>query len=109
MRAVQSGAFDFIEKPFKADRLVLVADRALEASRLRREVTDLRARAGAIDELLESGALTDLTGDGRDSIDRELEKLTTTSGVDAELEKMRAELGAGAPPPDQLGSGEPKP
>src|SRR6185312_10794577 len=34
-----------IEKPFKADRLVLVAERALEASRLKREVRDLRARS----------------------------------------------------------------
>ena len=40
--AIKSGAYDFIEKPFKADRLVLVAERALEASRLKREVRDLR-------------------------------------------------------------------
>jgi two-component system nitrogen regulation response regulator NtrX len=40
--AIKSGAYDFIEKPFKADRLVLVAERALEASRLRREVRDLK-------------------------------------------------------------------
>ena len=43
--AIKRGAYDFIEKPFKADRLVLVADRALEASRLKREVKDLRARS----------------------------------------------------------------
>lgn len=43
--AIKSGAYDFIEKPFKADRLVLVAERALEASRLRREVRDLKARS----------------------------------------------------------------
>ncbi|MDF2811044.1 MAG: sigma-54-dependent Fis family transcriptional regulator [Microvirga sp.] len=43
--AIKSGAYDFIEKPFKADRLVLVAERALEASRLKREVRDLRARS----------------------------------------------------------------
>ena len=50
--AIKLGAYDFIEKPFKADRLVLVADRALEASRLRREVTDLRARAGATNRIV---------------------------------------------------------
>jgi len=33
--AIRQGAYDFIEKPFKADRLVLVAERALETSRLR--------------------------------------------------------------------------
>ena len=43
--AIRLGAYDFIEKPFKADRLVLVADRALEASRLRRENVELKARA----------------------------------------------------------------
>ncbi|MET0607111.1 MAG: sigma-54 dependent transcriptional regulator [Beijerinckiaceae bacterium] len=41
--AIKKGAYDFIEKPFKADRLVLVAERALETSRLRREVRDLKA------------------------------------------------------------------
>ncbi|MGH8513351.1 MAG: sigma-54-dependent transcriptional regulator, partial [Gammaproteobacteria bacterium] len=44
--AIRLGAYDFIEKPFKADRLVLVAERALEASRLKREVIELRTRAG---------------------------------------------------------------
>src|SRR6187455_1856171 len=41
--AIKRGAYDFIEKPFKSDRLVLVADRALETSRLRREVKELKA------------------------------------------------------------------
>src|SRR5438874_4850141 len=36
--AIKQGAYDFIEKPFKADRLLLVAQRALENSRLKREV-----------------------------------------------------------------------
>lgn len=40
--AIKQGAYDFIEKPFKADRLVLVADRALETSRLKREVRELK-------------------------------------------------------------------
>src|SRR5438045_8585414 len=43
--AIKQGAYDFIEKPFKADRLVLVADRALETSRLRREVRQLKQLA----------------------------------------------------------------
>jgi two-component system nitrogen regulation response regulator NtrX len=41
--AIKRGAYDFIEKPFKADRLLLVADRALETSRLKREVKELKA------------------------------------------------------------------
>jgi len=43
--AIKHGAYDFIEKPFKADRLVLVADRALETSRLKREVRQLKQLA----------------------------------------------------------------
>ena len=43
--AIKRGAYDFIEKPFKADRLVLVADRALETSRLKREVKELKQLA----------------------------------------------------------------
>jgi two-component system nitrogen regulation response regulator NtrX len=44
--AIKNGAYDFIEKPFKADRLLLVVDRAIEADRLRRENASLRRRAG---------------------------------------------------------------
>jgi two-component system, NtrC family, nitrogen regulation response regulator NtrX len=54
--AIKLGAYDFIEKPFKSDRLILIAERALETSRLRREVSDLRARAGAADKLVGSSA-----------------------------------------------------
>ncbi|MBI1204303.1 MAG: response regulator [Rhodopseudomonas sp.] len=43
--AIKHGAYDFIEKPFKADRLVLVADRALETSRLKRELKHLKQMA----------------------------------------------------------------
>lgn len=44
--AIRLGAYDFIEKPFEADRLLLSLRRALEASRLRRENAELRRRAG---------------------------------------------------------------
>lgn len=50
--AIKRGAYDFIEKPFKADRLVLVADRALEASRLKREVAELRQISGGPSRLV---------------------------------------------------------
>ena len=43
--AIKHGAYDFIEKPFKADRLVLVAERALETSRLKREVKQLKQQS----------------------------------------------------------------
>ena len=50
--ALRLGAYDFIEKPFKADRLLLVVQRAIEAARLRTEVEELRLRAGPSAELL---------------------------------------------------------
>ena len=40
--AIKRGAYDYIEKPFKADRLLLVTQRALEISKLQREVKTLR-------------------------------------------------------------------
>ncbi len=43
--AIKRGAYDYIEKPFKADRLVLVTNRALETSKLRRENRELRERS----------------------------------------------------------------
>ncbi|MGH6763934.1 MAG: sigma-54-dependent transcriptional regulator [Phyllobacterium sp.] len=52
--AIRRGAYDFIEKPFKADRLVLIAERALETSKLRREVNDLRKRSADAPELIGS-------------------------------------------------------
>src|SRR6185295_13190237 len=54
--AIKRGAYDYIEKPFKTDRLVLVAERALEASKLRREVRALRERSGEANELVGSSA-----------------------------------------------------
>ena len=44
--AIQRGAYDFIEKPFQSDRLLLIVRRALEAAQLARENAELRLRAG---------------------------------------------------------------
>jgi two-component system nitrogen regulation response regulator NtrX len=61
VRTIKNGAYDFIEKPFQSDRLLLVVDRAIEAAQLRREVQDLRLRAGSEAELIgNSGATTQL-------------------------------------------------
>ncbi|MCR5859777.1 sigma-54 dependent transcriptional regulator [Mesorhizobium sp. J428] len=50
--AIRRGAYDFIEKPFKADRLILIAERALETSKLRREVSDMKRRTGDTFDLI---------------------------------------------------------
>ena len=50
--AIKRGAYDFIEKPFKADRLILICERALETSKLRREVMDLKKRSGETFDLI---------------------------------------------------------
>ena len=52
VQAIKVGAYEFIEKPFKADRLLLTVARAIEAARLRRENTELRLLAGGEVELV---------------------------------------------------------
>jgi two-component system, NtrC family, nitrogen regulation response regulator NtrX len=65
--AIKRGAYDYIEKPFKADRLILVTTRALEASRLQREVRELRERSVVSSEMIgKSTAINQL----RSSIER---------------------------------------
>ncbi len=59
--AIQRGAYDYLEKPFKADRLVFVVEKALEISRLKRENDELRGRTGGKNELIgESAAIRQL-------------------------------------------------
>lgn len=50
--AIKRGAYDFIEKPFKADRLILICERALETLKLRREVSDLKKRTADTFDLI---------------------------------------------------------
>jgi two-component system nitrogen regulation response regulator NtrX len=59
--AIRKGAYDFIEKPFTADRLLVVVSRALENARLKRENASLRKGAAASAELVGSSpAMTQL-------------------------------------------------
>ncbi len=60
------------------------------------KTSEMQARAGAVDELLESGALDDVTAtNNKDDIQSELDRMASTSGVELELEKMKQELGDG--------------
>ncbi len=50
--AINLGAYDFIEKPFKADLMIQVVERAIEAAKLKAEVHELRLRSGTKTELI---------------------------------------------------------
>jgi phage shock protein A len=69
---------------------------AATMQRAQDKIAGMQARAGAIDELLASGALNDLSTPV-DDIQKELDKVTATSQVDNELAALKAELGTGAP------------
>ncbi|AKR55494.1 sigma-54-dependent Fis family transcriptional regulator [Youhaiella tibetensis] len=62
--AIKRGAYDYIEKPFKIDRLLLITQRAVEATRLRNEVAELKERgAGTNTEMVgHSPALQQVKG-----------------------------------------------
>jgi two-component system, NtrC family, nitrogen regulation response regulator NtrX len=57
--AIKRGAYDFIEKPFKTDRLLVLIERAIEATQLKRENQELRRKTGEAGELIgESAPIT---------------------------------------------------
>ncbi len=72
-----------------------MADVGLALERAENKTEEMKARAQAIDELMETGTLEDLTG-GRDEIDRELGKISTQSNVESELARLKAEAGKGS-------------
>src|ERR1039458_6547240 len=69
------------------------------------KIAGMQARAGAMDELLASGALTDLSTPV-DDIQKELDKVSATSQVDNELAALKAELGSGATDAAALPTGD---
>jgi phage shock protein A len=71
-----------------------MADTGLAIQRAKDKTEQMTARAAAVEELIEAGTLEDFTSD-KTQLDRELEALASSSQVDAELEKMKAEVGAG--------------
>jgi phage shock protein A len=72
-----------------------MGDVGLAIQRAEDKTAQMQARAGAIDELLASGALDDPTGTAKDDITLELEQLASTSDVENELARMKAALGPG--------------
>ncbi len=80
-----------------------MGDVGLAIQRAEDKTQQMQARAGAIDELLASGALDDPSGTTKDSISAELDRLSSDSDVELELARMKQELGGGAPAPKELG------
>jgi phage shock protein A len=74
-----------------------MADIGLAMQRAQDKTENMRARANAMEELEAAGTFDDnlMLGGGQDDIDRELSQLTSGTNVDDELQKMKAELGAG--------------
>jgi len=78
-------------------------DSGAELQRAQDKIANMQARAGAVDELLQSGVLEDVGGD-TDDIQKELDEAGSAAEVDKELAALKAEIGPGSAPP-QLTAG----
>ena len=74
-----------------------MGDVGLAIQRAEDKTAQMQARAGAIDELLASGALEDHVGGQQDQIQAELDAIGAGSDIDSELARMKGELSANAP------------
>src|SRR5215213_9388008 len=72
-----------------------MADTGLAIQRAKDKTEQMQARAAAVDELVEAGTLEDFSAGGETPLDRELAALASSSEVDADLERLKAEVGAG--------------
>ena len=70
-------------------------DTGLAIQRAKEKTEELQARASAIDELTSTGALEDFTAGDQTQLDRELAQISSTSQVDQDLARLKAEVGSG--------------
>ncbi len=90
------------------------SDVGLAVQRAEDKTAQMQARAGAIDELIASGALSDASGMGKDDLTVELERMSSQSDVEQELSRLKSEIAPGAatpqiaPAPEQAADGGPK-
>ncbi len=84
-----------------------MADVGLAMQRATDKTEQMKARANAVQELEAAGTFDDLTtlGSGEDDIDRQLRELSSTTVVDDELSKLKAEIGSAPAPAGELGQG----
>jgi phage shock protein A len=75
-----------------------MGDVGMAIERAEDKTAQLQARAGAIDELLASGALDSPVSGGQDDISLELQQMASGSDVDTELAALKAEISGGTPP-----------
>jgi phage shock protein A len=75
-----------------------MGDVGLAIQRAEDKTEQMKARAGAIDELMASGALDDMVGGPRDDIQAELDRMGASHDVEAELARMKGELSQGSGP-----------
>jgi phage shock protein A len=83
-----------------------MGDVGLAVQRAEDKTQQMQARAGAIDDLLASGALEDASGGAKDDITAELERMSSQSDVELELSRLKGEIGAGKAP-DAIEAGQP--
>ncbi len=74
-------------------------DSGAALQRAQDKIATMQARAGAMDELLQSGVLEDVGGN-TDDIQQELDEAGTAADVDNELAALKAEIGPGSSPPE---------
>jgi phage shock protein A len=76
-----------------------MTDAGMTLDRAQDKIAQMQARAGAIDELLDTGALPDALGGGGDDIQKQLDATSKAGQVDDELAALKAQIGAGAAEP----------
>lgn len=98
--AIKKGAYDFIEKPFKTERLLMIVERAIESSSLKRENDELKMRTGSsdlvgksvaieqirhlVDEISQGNSRAFITGQpgtGKETVAREIHRLSKRANL----------------------------
>ncbi len=82
-----------------------MGDVGMAVQRAQDKTAQMQARAGAIDELMASGALEDMTGTPRDDIQAELDAMRTGPDIELELQRLKGEISGGPTPQIEGGAG----